>query len=123
AGCATGQVGLGGTCQADPCMGAKLMGCGGGGSCKATCVPTTDPCAGVTCTTGRTCVDGVCLAGCFLQPCSGVTCPSGQTCDRDTGKCATLNACNANCGTGRTCALTCAAANPCAGVQCPSGQS
>ncbi len=119
--CPSGQVCLGGACQPDPCL-AAAPSCATGTTCRATCVTVTDPCAGKTCPDGQTCVSGACTAGCFLEPCNGVTCPSGQYCNPGTGACVMLDACDAACGPGKACDLTCASPNPCAGVKCAANQ-
>ena len=66
--CDAGEVCLGGACQPDPCTSAPAGLCGEGTSCHATCVATSDPCAGVTCAPSETCVDGTCVRGCFVVP-------------------------------------------------------
>jgi len=66
--CPTGQVCLGGSCQADPCLAASAMACATGTTCHASCVAVTDPCAGVACPSGQTCVGGACIPGCFAEP-------------------------------------------------------
>src|SRR3954468_17159388 len=120
--CPSGQVCLAGQCQPDPCMMAPATTCATGTTCRAGCVPIVDRCAGVTCAEGQTCVDGSCIAGCFAQPCNGVTCPAGQSCNAGTGKCVAITACDAACGPGMACALSCLAPNPCAGVTCAANQ-
>ncbi len=58
----------------DPCDGVT---CGDGETCvEGECV-AADPCDGVTCGDGETCVDGGCVA---TDPCDGVTCGDGETC-------------------------------------------
>ena len=42
----------------------------------------SDPCAGVTCDSGESCVDGECMS---TDPCDGVTCADGETCEN--GQC------------------------------------
>src|SRR4051794_24000586 len=53
--CPTGQVCLGGACQADPCAAATSMGCAAGTNCRASCVDVVDTCAGVKCAAGQSC--------------------------------------------------------------------
>src|SRR5689334_1177647 len=105
----------------DPCGGYSL--CPQGTSCHARCVPTADPCQGVTCPSQKTCVAGQCVAGCFPVPCAGVVCPAGQSCSPSDGRCHGITACDASCPAGSTCDLVCVAPDRCAGVTCPSGQS
>src|SRR5438552_1731744 len=54
--CSDGQACVGGVCQPDPCAG--YTGCQGQTQCRARCVPTGDPCMGVTCQNHETCVGG-----------------------------------------------------------------
>jgi hypothetical protein len=56
-----------------------------------------DPCEGVECPEGQTCVDGECVA---QDPCEGVECPEGQSCVDGE----------------------CVAADPCEGVTCDTCQ-
>ena len=65
----------------DPCEGIT---CNTGETCVAGVCVADDPCEGVTCNTGETCVEGVCVAD---DPCEGVTCNTGETCDN--GVCVT----------------------------------
>jgi len=59
-----------------------------------------DPCEGVTCDPGQTCVDGDCVA---VDPCEGVTCDPGQVCE--DGACVPEDACaGVTCPTCETCA-------------------
>src|SRR5438128_2117114 len=53
--CPTGQVCLGGRCQADPCL-AAATACGAGMTCRASCVAITDRCAAVSCPKDQTCI-------------------------------------------------------------------
>jgi hypothetical protein len=41
-------------------------------------IGTGDPCAGITCDAGETCIDGTCQSD---DPCDGVTCDAGETCE------------------------------------------
>src|SRR5579862_2504963 len=90
--CPPGQVCLAGVCQTDPCKANDP--CGAQAACLAVCVPTADPCAGVTCKTDETCVNGACVQGCFRVPCNGVSCPTGQYCSKADGQCHAITACN-----------------------------
>jgi hypothetical protein len=113
-GCPTGQLCLGGTCQADPCDGVScpsgtfcregycvqscvFVACTGNQRCGADGFCVTDPCAGRTCGAGQVCQGG----GCVANPCAAVTCGSGQVCDTASGDCVS---------------------DPCNGVSCPVGQ-
>src|SRR5262249_37854882 len=84
--CPAGLVCLGGMCQTDPCTAAPAGACAAGSACHASCIRTSDPCAGKTCPDQQTCVDGDCIAGCFDVPCNGVKCAANQYCDAGTGK-------------------------------------
>jgi hypothetical protein len=58
-----------------------------------------DPCEGVTCDPGETCVDGVCVP---VDPCEGVTCDPGEVCE--DGVCVPEDACaGVTCATCETC--------------------
>jgi len=58
----------------DPCLGVV---CTNGLTCvDGECVPE-DPCAGVNCDEGETCVNGECVPD---DPCAGVNCDEGETC-------------------------------------------
>lgn|GEM_PF-472999 len=50
---------------------------GSPGQANPTCSGQVDPCDGVTCNAGETCVDGTCVSN---DPCVGVTCNAGETC-------------------------------------------
>ncbi len=65
---------------ADPCAGVT---CGEGESCvDGACVADVpvDPCAGVACGEGESCVDGACVADVPVDPCAGVSCGEGESC-------------------------------------------
>lgn len=120
-----GKVCNQGSCVDNPC---KADSCPADQACVPdgtftgfTCVPS---CAGATCSTGQTCVDGVCVATCD-PPCA-----MGQTCDT-TGAVPTCVAdkCNPNpCNDGACCQTTNGGTSfvcgncPCEGVLCPTGQ-
>ncbi len=67
-------VGLGCSITADPCAGVT---CDAGETCVGGQCVADDPCADVTCDAGETCVDGQCVAD---DPCADVTCDACQTC-------------------------------------------
>ncbi len=81
----------------DPCEGVT---CDPGETCiDGVCVPD-DPCEGVTCDPGETCVDGACIPD---DPCAGVTCDPGEVCV--DGECVPEDACaGVTCATCETCA-------------------
>ena len=118
--CPAGLLCFGGLCQPDPC--ATNNPCGDTERCRAVCVALVDPCAGVTCGADETCIDGSCFPGCLPVACEGVSCPTGQYCNPATGSCADLTPCDAACGTGHACNLTCTPRSACEGVTCPEGQ-
>ena len=134
-----------GTCVQDNCFNVPCQGCAVAcnlGSCQQTkcdpdpcqadeeCVPNLDPgdptgytcvksCAGVTCASGKTCVQGTCKPTCVPD------CPAGQYCDTSgaTPACLATN-CGA-CSDGSCCddkTGSCGHNCPCNGVVCPSGQ-
>ncbi len=74
-----------------------------------------DPCAGVECPEGETCVGGVCVP---VDPCEGVECPEGETCV--DGECVPEDPCaGVECPEGETCVDgECVPADPCEGVTC-----
>ncbi|MBN8610599.1 MAG: hypothetical protein J0L92_08450 [Deltaproteobacteria bacterium] len=111
---------FGGFCQADPC--ATDDPCGTNERCRAACVPTIDPCAGIVCGDEETCIDGACFPGCLPVACEGVSCPEGQFCDPARGRCTDITPCDASCGDGAACHLTCSPRSACEGVTCPEGQ-
>ena len=111
---------FGGLCQPDPC--ASSDPCARGERCRAQCVPTVDPCAGIVCGADETCIDGECFPGCLPVACEGVSCPTGQYCDPARGRCADIVGCDALCGEGAACHLSCAPRSACEGVRCAEGE-
>ena len=70
ANCTGKLVCIGGVCQTNPC---PANYCGDAGSCVAICL-AVNPCANVTCPENQTCIQGVCVPGCYGNACSGVRC-------------------------------------------------
>jgi hypothetical protein len=92
-----------------------------GGVCRRRCIPERDPCRGVQCPPGHTCVDGQCNAVCFSNRCADVVCPRGQFCESSTGECYPLPLCDDPCPEGRLCVQFCAQPDPCEDVHCEPG--
>jgi hypothetical protein len=94
-------------------LGAVLVGCVMVG-------PPADPCDGVTCGDGETCVAGVCVAD---DPCADVTCSNGEECV--DGECVAVDPCaDVTCPDGEECVDgECVAVDPCADVTCPDGET
>ena len=80
----------------------------------------SDPCAGVTCDSGESCVDGECRS---TDPCDGVTCAGGETCV--DGQCVSSDPCDGvTCEVGETCVEgECVSTDPCDGVTCADGET
>ncbi len=128
--CPPTEACIGGLCQPDPCWSASpdqiynlCIDSVLGGTCQALCVPGSDPCAGVTCAAGQTCIRGACVPGCFPpDACAGVICGAGEHCDPRTHACVPTTPCDALCPAGEVCTLGCAPPNPCDGFPCPTGE-
>ncbi|MFO0711902.1 MAG: hypothetical protein U0353_18760 [Sandaracinus sp.] len=119
--CGPGQLCLGGLCQADPC--ATDNPCAAPNDrCRAACVPTSDPCEGVVCGPEETCVGGECFPGCLPVACEGVSCRAGHYCDPARGTCVPIQPCDAACGEGSTCHVSCSPRSACEGVTCADGE-
>src|SRR5690606_19969401 len=103
--CAAGRRCFAGTCQPDPCEDESPCD-PATEHCVAICVPTVDPCEGVVCDAGETCLDGACFPGCLPAPCAGRTCPEGRFCDAD-GSCREIEPCRAACGPDAACHFAC----------------
>ncbi|RMH42294.1 MAG: VWA domain-containing protein [Deltaproteobacteria bacterium] len=124
------------TCVDDPaggrvCLPDPCAACGPGQVCAGdTCI---DPCDGVECDAGETCVHGncfdchvlgcdvagqVCFDGeCVDDPCAGVDCGDGASCVR--GQCV-ADCDDSACPAGQRCGADGRCADdPCAGVDCP----
>jgi hypothetical protein len=120
--CASDERCVDGTCVRDLCRAAGVS-CSGDDLCRTSCVPTSDPCIGVTCDVGETCIGGRCIAGCYRNPCEGVTChPELRHCDPTTGTCVQTRHCDRPCPDGTVCHASCVPPDPCADVTCPDGQ-
>jgi hypothetical protein len=111
-----------GACVANPCTDAA---CQPGEECKPNGTFTdhvcVKACGEVTCTAGKTCVDGACVDDC------ATACAADQVCDRtQTPPACVGNKCSAaTCADGACCdpvSGTCGNC-PCEGVICPSGQA
>ena len=103
-----------GECKPDDCTTFPDR-CAANQNCiNGTCI--TNPCQGVTCATGQTCVGGQCFGSC-----AGVVCGDGQRCR--LGVCE-ANPCNPPCPAGKVCqdADGSCITNPCGFVVCPQGQ-
>src|SRR5262249_19137029 len=70
--CPSGQVCLSGQCVSNACPANSGVTCSADSTCVISCIPTNDPCAGVSCPSGQTCDNGQCVPGCFRVPCNGV---------------------------------------------------
>jgi hypothetical protein len=136
--CPAGEDCFGHICATDPCTvdAGAAVSCPSGQACTATCLPTMDPCDGVTCGpddagTQQVCVlengRAVCADACEQVPCEGVVCGAGMVCDPSQnppmGQCAPVVPCSAPCPAGSVCTLSCATPDPCAHVKCPLGQT
>src|SRR5438128_1395007 len=102
----------------DPCLGA----CAPGETCLLGCLPPQQPCTGVTCPSGESCFDGVCLLGCVVDRCQDKRCSFDERCTRD-GKCRKTDSCDLPCPDGTLCATVCMPADPCDPVRCDPGQT
>ena len=114
--CAQGFVCVGslGECRPNNCTTFPDM-CTGTQSCvNGTCV--SNPCAGVTCDTGKYCLGGTCVPSC-----ADVTCATGQRCRQGTCE---PDPCNEHCPFGEVCndASGQCTEDPCKVRNCPSGQ-
>lgn len=78
-----------------------------------------DPCAGISCNAGETCVNGTCASN---DPCAGISCNAGETCVN--GTCTSNDPCaGISCDAGETCNNgACVSNDPCAGVSCNAGE-
>ncbi len=97
------------------------MACGGGASCKATCVHG-DPCARASPAAAArpASMDAARpVASPRLARASAAPPVSSATRHRQVHR---ATACSGTCGTGQACNLGCAAANPCANVTCSGGE-
>ncbi len=104
-----------GTCVSNPCAGVE---CSGGQFCSdGVCI---DSCADVTCPAGQSCTAGTCSA----DPCADVTCDSPQVCDPTTGECVGDQCSGVTCPAGQVCDPPTGdcADDKCLGVECPTGQ-
>ena len=83
-------------------------------------VGTGDPCDGVTCEDGESCVDGQCIPD---DPCTDVVCDTGESCV--DGQCIPDDPCtDVVCDTGESCVDgQCIPDDPCADVVCDTGES
>ncbi len=120
--CAPGQVCVGslGECRPDDCTTFPDR-CTAGQTCIASstgglaqCV--SNPCAGVTCDSGKYCLGGECVASC-----ADVNCPTGQRCRQ--GACET-DPCGGPCPFGQACNDSTGKCieDPCKFRDCPQGQ-
>lgn len=105
------------TVTMDPCDGVT---CDAGETCVNGQCAADDACADVTCDAGQSCVDGTCVAD---DACPDVPCDAGQSCV--DGTCVADDACaDVTCNDGETCVDgTCVADDPCADVTCNDGES
>ncbi len=86
-----------GSCRNDPC---DAVTCGLAETCNSesgACEPE-DPCVGLTCPEGETCMEGECA----VDLCAGIACEEGQVCNADNGECET-DPCGGMCGEGEEC--------------------
>ena len=116
--CPPGELCLQGLCVDDPCLDVTCTGdafCSGG-----TCVQLCDS---MTCAAGETCEvvqqAGKPVAQCVKDPCAGQSCQSPYTCIDGT---CVLDPCDARaCETGEVCIGGNCIADPCETVVCPRG--
>jgi hypothetical protein len=117
--CPGGKICFEGYCKENECKDWPGCDCG---SCRAECVPTKNPCSGLTCVNGTTCVDGRCIPGCFDVPCADKECGQGEYCSN--GSCRkVIPAPGVKCKPGYVGTLVECADNPCKGVTCGEGKS
>ncbi len=121
--CRPGEVCRKGFCAPDPC--------------RKICLSAASKCEGKKCKDDETCLDGVCIAGCFPPEECLLGCSGDEVCFR--GRCQDLPKCDGGCDEGLECRLDClpcngecednqrcvndkCVADPCFDKECPSGQ-
>src|SRR5688572_25117532 len=107
--CGRGESCFAGECIANACIASP---CDPGDACRMECAPLIDPCQFIDCDFGNTCVDGICVPGCFPpSACLNADCPDGQLCW--FGACVDHLPCDGDCPGGTVCTTRCFPRSPC----------